>query len=61
MILNCDRFLGKDVLELGSGVGIGGLCVKKWTQCRSVMMSDYHPGVVKNIGKNCVKNGEPEL
>lgn len=49
-------FKDKEVLELGAGVGIGGLCVKKWTKCKSVAMSDYHPSVIDNINKNCLKN-----
>jgi tRNA1(Val) A37 N6-methylase TrmN6 len=31
VILNSNKFKNKDVLELGSGVGISGIVVKKWT------------------------------
>ena len=56
IIQNCEQFKDQEVLELGSGVGIGGLAAKKWTQCKKVVMTDYHEGVVDNMKKNCVKN-----
>jgi predicted nicotinamide N-methyase len=30
-VLNCKIFKEKEVLELGSGVGIAGIAIKKWT------------------------------
>jgi predicted nicotinamide N-methyase len=55
-ILNPAYFKDKDVLELGAGVGIAGIAIQKWTQCKSITMTDYHEGVVSNIGKNMKKN-----
>lgn len=40
-ILESARFEGKDVLDLSSGVGIGGIAVRKWTKARQVAMCDY--------------------
>ncbi len=54
-------FNDKDVLELGSGVGIGGIAVKKWTKCKSITMTDYHPSVVENVVRNCHKNNERDI
>jgi predicted nicotinamide N-methyase len=34
VIHNSQMFKDKRVLELGAGVGIAGMTVKKWTQCR---------------------------
>lgn len=31
VILNCAVFKNKEVLELGSGVGVAGIAIKKWT------------------------------
>ena len=56
IIINCDLLKDKNVLELGAGVGISGICAKKWTQCKSIVLTDYHPSVVDNIHKNCLKN-----
>lgn len=33
IILNVDKFNKKSVLELGSGVGIGGMTADKWSSC----------------------------
>ena len=34
IILNVELFKEKEVLELGAGVGIGGMVARKWTQCK---------------------------
>lgn len=34
IILNNGLFKKKNVLELGSGVGIAGIAAKKWTECK---------------------------
>lgn len=41
---------------MGSGVGIGGITLRKWTQCNHIVMSDYHASIVENMRKNCQKN-----
>ena len=53
VINNHDLFKGKSVLELGSGVGIGGITLKNWTECSPVPMTDYSVPVVENAKKNC--------
>ena len=35
-VLNCAVFKNKTVLELGAGVGIAGITIKKWTECQSI-------------------------
>lgn len=54
---NSDKFKGKKMLELGSGVGIGGLAAALYTEGNSVIMSDYKNDIIKNIIINCHKNG----
>lgn len=56
IIKNCEIFQDKDVLELGSGVGIGGIALRKWTQANHIVMSDYHEAIISNMCKNCLKN-----
>ena len=46
---------------MGAGVGISGLSAKKWTKCKSIAMTDYHPSVIDNINKNCVKNNANDI
>ena len=53
---NKDQFAGRTVLELGSGVGIGGLSVAKFTECKKVVLSDYVAEIVDNIKGNASKN-----
>ena len=49
-------FAGKSVLELGTGVGIGGLAVCQFSEKSSVTMSDYNERVIENIRLNVRKN-----
>jgi predicted nicotinamide N-methyase len=56
-IINREFFKDKFVLELGSGTGIAGLSVLKFTSCKNCLMSDYLPEVVENARKNCRDNG----
>lgn len=46
VINNAALFKHKRVLELGAGVGIAGLTVKKWTECTSIEMTDYNAQVI---------------
>jgi hypothetical protein len=39
-----------------AGVGIAGLALSKWTDCRSVSMCDSRIEVVSNMKKNCERN-----
>lgn len=52
-ILHRDFFDGKFVLELGSGTGIAGLAVLKFTSCKNCLLSDYITEVVENARRNC--------
>ena len=49
-------FAGKRVLEIGTGVGIGGLAALKWGSPMEVLMTDSEPSVVENCAKNIQKN-----
>ena len=57
-ILRSDEFKNKKVFCLNSGVGLTGITMKKWTDCESVVMSEYYDEMVSNIKKNCDKNKE---
>ncbi len=46
---NSTLFQEKSVLELGSGVGIGGLAVAAFTEASRVLLSDYNSEVVKHV------------
>jgi len=48
------------VVELGSGVGLGGLAASKRTQVDRVVMTDYDPGAVALIESNVVLNNAGE-
>ena len=39
--LNQEQFINKTVLDLGSGTGIGGIAVMKFTEAKKVIMTDY--------------------
>lgn len=56
VIHNNALFKNKKVLELGGGVGIAGLTVKKWTECTEIDITDYHPSVIENIKRNLHTN-----
>lgn len=56
-ILESERFRGKDVVVLKAGVGVAGIALKKWTDCKEVVMCDTRDEVVNNMSKNCEKNG----
>ena len=49
--------MDKFVLEVGSGTGIAGLSVLKFTSCKNCLLSDYLPEVVENARRNCQANG----
>eukprot|EP01133_Synstelium_polycarpum_P002291 gene2291-2598_t len=54
MLENQQLFAGKDVLELGSGLGIAGLCAG--LICKSVLMTDYTPKIVRTLKENVKMN-----
>jgi len=47
----------KDVLELGSGLGLCGLVAGTFGNCKSVHLTDFHPMVVANCRFNLELNG----
>jgi predicted nicotinamide N-methyase len=55
-ILHREVFQDKFVMELGSGTGIAGIAVLKFTSCKNCLLSDYLPEVVENARRNCLKN-----
>lgn len=56
IVFNNEQFKQRSVLELGSGVGIGGFAAAKFTQASSVTLSDWKPEIVNNITANAYKN-----
>jgi len=54
MIENQAAFAGKKVLEVGSGLGISGLCCGLFA--RSVLLSDYTPKVMQILRDNIKTN-----
>ncbi|KAL4468016.1 hypothetical protein ABPG72_015886 [Tetrahymena utriculariae] len=56
IVFNSQLFSNKDILEVGTGVGIGGLAALKYTECKRVDMTDYNQDVLANIKKNSEKN-----
>lgn len=56
IVSESNLFNNKNILELGTGVGIGGLALLKYTTCQHVNMTDYNNEVLKNAGKNATKN-----
>jgi predicted nicotinamide N-methyase len=57
VILESDRFKGRDVLVVKSGVGLAGVALGKWTEAKSITLCDVREEVVRNGVKNCVNNG----
>lgn len=56
IVQNIPKFDGKSILELGTGVGIGGIAALKYTKCTKMVLSDYNEGVLQNAYKNVAKN-----
>jgi len=56
IIFNKGLFEDKRVLELGTGVGIGGITVLKYTKAKEVTLSDYRDDILRNVEKNIIKN-----
>ena len=57
VILETERLRNKKILVFKAGVGIAGIALHKWTDCKSVAMCDFRTEVVNNIINNCEKNG----
>lgn len=51
-ILNKQKILGKNILELGSGVGLTGLTVINFCEPSTYIFSDCHPLVLKTLEEN---------
>ena len=49
---NQTYFKDKTILELGSGTGIGGLSIAKYTQATKVIMTDYTQELLDLISEN---------
>ena len=47
-----DQTNGKVVIELGSGTGIAGLAILKYTQAAKVVFSDYQQSVLDLLNEN---------
>jgi len=60
-VLNSQRFKDKEVLCYKAGVGINGIVIKKWTNCKNIYMSEVTDDLVDNIRNNCEINGCKEL
>ena len=45
---NKELFEYKAVLELGTGVGIGGICAAKYCNPKSVVMTDWKREILEN-------------
>ncbi|KAJ8318061.1 hypothetical protein KUTeg_003152 [Tegillarca granosa] len=62
---NSKTLTNKSVLELGSGLGLTGICVCKCCQLKSYTFTDCHPQVLfllmKNIELNFLNSKKPEL
>lgn len=43
---------GMRVLELGSGVGVTGIALARWSRVASVCLSDFLPSVLENLSHN---------
>lgn len=56
ILFNKSLFETKKVLELGTGVGIAGITVLKYTKAKEVTLSDYRDDILRNVEKNIVKN-----
>jgi len=56
VILHREYFQDKFVLELGSGTGIAGIAVLKFTSCKNCLLSDYVPEIIENSRRNCHQN-----
>lgn len=53
---NKGLFEGRKVLELGTGVGIGGITVLKYTKAKEITLSDYRDDILINVEKGIIKN-----
>lgn len=61
IFFNRALFEGKNVLELGTGVGIAGITALKYTKAKSVTLSDYRDDILRNVEKNIIKNSLKHL
>eukprot|EP01080_Neovahlkampfia_damariscottae_P011893 gene11893-5299_t len=52
ILKNREIFKNKNVLELGSGVGLTGIVLRKYCETKNIYMTDYLDTVLKNCEKN---------
>ncbi|KAJ8725763.1 hypothetical protein PYW08_003946 [Mythimna loreyi] len=55
-LCNQNKFVNKNVLELGSGVGFTGITISKLCNIKSLMLTDCHDDVLKTISENILIN-----
>jgi len=53
---NSKLFSEKSILELGTGVGIGGISALKFASPQAVIMTDWKNEILENAKQNCLKN-----
>lgn len=53
---NKNKLQGKNVLELGSGVGLTGLAIINYCSPKTYYFSDFHPLVLKTLRENVQLN-----
>ena len=60
VLKNKELFKGKTILELGSGCGLLGMSILKYTDCSSLVFSDYVDSVIENLKENIALNQDDE-
>lgn len=52
ILKNKELFKGKNIIDLGSGVGLSGIVLEKFCEPNSVFLTDYNDSVLQNCEKN---------
>ena len=53
---NRDQFKDKKILEVGSGTGIVGLALAKFTEAKEIILTDYQDEVLGLLNENINSN-----